>query len=357
MFTKKLKKRLLFISLVGLVFFRYFSAQPHYSNGQRLRITARVLEEPVQYGYSQSLSLRGLKIYLPLFPEISYGDKIVVEGEVQKGELINPKLIAVGENQNFLLKLRLRLITFYRIVLPEPHASLVAGITLGSKSEIPTDFWQTLKNTGVAHVLVASGMNVTLLAGFLVSLLTAFWPRRKALPLVLVATWLYSLMTGFDAPIIRAAIMASLTFTAQFLGKLASAWRVLVITALMMLLIKPLWLTDLGFILSFVATASLLLFEKSIRERLPALPKVLREGFSTSLAAQIGVTPILFVTFGQFNILSPLVNALVLWTVPLIMVTAGVGGFVGLVAPALGKLVLYLSYPLTWWFIKIVSIF
>jgi len=353
MFTKKLKKKLLFISLVVLIIFRFFATQPHYLDGQNLRITARVFQEPIRYSFKQSLNLLGLKIYLPLYPEISYGDRVIVEGEVKGGELINAKLISVTENKNWLYSLREKIINFYRSVLPEPHASLVAGIVLGSKSQIPADFWQSLKNSGLAHVVVASGMNVTFVASFLMSFLAVFLPRRRFLLPAFAGIWLYALLAGLDAPIVRAAVMGSLAFLAQRLGKVAAAWRILLISAVGMLLVKPLWLTDLGFYLSFVATGSLILFEKPIRERLAAIPTFFREGLATSLAAQIGVAPILFVTFGQFNIWSPFLNALVLWTVPPVMIIGAIGGLVGLVLPQLGKLLLYLVYPLTWWFVTI----
>ena len=127
-----------------------------------------------------------------------------------------------------------------------------------------------------------------------------------------------------------------------------------------MLIIYPQWISDLGFILSFVATGSMVLLQKKIGKALTFIPdifKVLREDFSTTLAAQIGVAPILFITFGQFNILSPLINTLILWTIPLIMIIGAIGGLVGLLLPALGRLILYLSYPLTWWFINIVKFF
>jgi len=124
-----------------------------------------------------------------------------------------------------------------------------------------------------------------------------------------------------------------------------------------MLVINPTWMGDLGFILSFVATGSLLIFEGRIHKKLKLIPEFLKEGLSTSLAAQIGVTPILFVTFGQFNILSPVVNALVLWTVPPLMIFGAVGGILGMTIPVMGKLVLYLSYPLLWWFVSVITFF
>jgi hypothetical protein len=101
-----------------------------------------------------------------------------------------------------------------------------------------------------------------------------------------------------------------------------------------------------------------MLFERRINSKLSNwIPNLFKEGLSTSLAAQIGVAPILFVTFGQFNPLSPIINALVLWVVPPLMILGTLGGVVGLVWPFLGKIFLILSYPMLWWFTKIVEIF
>lgn len=357
MSLKKLKTKLLFISLIILVIFRFLATRQIYVNGQKIRVTAKVLQEPIKYTWSQSLTLAGLKVYLPLFPEIQYGERVVIEGVVQDKKLTNAKLVTLEENKGFLYQFRQKIIEFYQKVLPESHASLLAGMVLGSKSGIPGDFWQALKKTGTAHVIVASGMNVSIVAGFLVGFMALFLPRRKTIPFVILGISLYSILAGFDAPIIRAGIMGTVAFLAQETGRLVSAWKALNFSALVMLLVKPEWLTDIGFILSFVATAALLLFEKPIRRRLLRVPEVLREGFSTSLAAQIGVSPILFVTFGQFNILSPLINALVLWTVPLITIIGMAGGIAGLVIPSLGRLILYLVYPLSWWFVTVIQIF
>lgn len=343
--------------LIILVIFRFFTTRPTFSDGQKIRITDRVSLEPIRYPTSQRILLSGLKIYLPTFPEIHYGDRVVVEGRVEGDKLIKAELISLSENQGVLFKTRKKLVGIFQKSLPEPHASLVAGVTLGSKSSLPVRFWESLKLSGTAHVVVASGMNVTLVAGFLMGILVIFLPRQRAVPAALLGIWVYSLLSGFDAPIVRAAVMGSVAFSAQALGKLYLAARALVLSALAMLVVWPDWLTDLGFILSFVATASLMLFERKIARFVRFAPGIFRQGFSTSLAAQIGVAPVLFVTFGQFNLLSPIINALVLWTIPPMTIIGGIGGIIGLMVPLLGKLILLLNYPLTSWFIWIVNLF
>lgn len=280
-----------------------------------------------------------------------------MEGTVENNKIINAKLVDLEKDENILLGFRKKIISFYQRSFPEPHSSLVAGIILGYKSEQTGIFWDSLKKTGTMHVVVASGMNVTFVAGFLMSILLIFLSRKKAILFTLLGIWIYAFISGFEAPIVRSTIMFSIALIAQLFGRLSFSTNALFLSAILMLIIKPIWIYDLGFILSFTATGSLMLFTKKVEKLLVFVPKYIKTDLNTTLAAQIGVVPILFVTFGQFNLLSPLVNVLILWTVPLIMIIGSIGGVIGLIIPELGKLILYLAYPLTWYFISIVGFF
>lgn len=350
-------KYLLWVFLIVLFFLRLLPSSPEYSDGQKIRISDRVTSEPFKYSYYQSISLRGLKIYLPIYPEISYGDFVILEGVVEGNKLEDPVLIERKESHGFLYRLRAKLLDNFRKSLPEPHASLLAGVTLGIKSGMPKDFWDALKKTGTAHVVVASGMNVTLVASFLIGLLTLFLPRGKAIIFAVVGVWFYAILSGFDAPIIRAAIMGSIAFVAQKVGRVTFAWRGLILSALVMLIIKPNWIGDIGFILSFLATAAILAFEPKFKKIFSFLPKIVREGFSTSLSAQIGVAPVIYLTFGQFNILSPIINTLIAPIIAPMTLVAGVSSLVGLIIPGIGKFLILLAYPLTSYFIGVVNLF
>ena len=343
--------------IIILIILRYFLLLPIYKQGDSVRITTRIYSDPIRYETAQYIKLENLKTYLPLFPEINYGDEVVVVGVVDGDKLKNPKLLSVNQNKNLTAKFRNNLISFYQSVLPEPYAGLIGGILLGNKGGLTSNFWQMVKSTGVAHVVVASGTNVTFIANYIFAIAIFFIPRRKAIWFVMLSILLYLFISGFEAPLVRAAIMVSTVYLAQLIGREINSWKVLLATVLVMLLVKPTWIGDIGFILSFVSTASLILFESRIRKKITFLPPFLKEGLSTSLAAQIGVTPILFVTFGQFNIWSPIVNMLVLWTIAPIMVIGAIGGLVGLVIPIFGKFIVWLSFPLLWWFVKMVEVF
>ncbi|MFC1600610.1 ComEC/Rec2 family competence protein [Patescibacteria group bacterium] len=331
--------------------FVYFESIPSYSGGTVIRIKDTVRSEPLRFKKSQYLRLKGYKIYLPKYPEINYGDEVIIKGVVDKDSLKKAELIKVNETTKILIKLRSRLIDFFQKSLPFRHASLVSGVVMGSKQGLDMQFWEKLKNTGTVHVVVASGMNVTIVAKFLITLLAIVLPRRKAIPFALVGIWSYSILSGFDAPIVRASIMGSLAFIAQELGRLYYAGRTLLITAVLMVLIKPEWIIDLGFILSFVATASILLIEEPINSFFKKVPSFLRSDLSATLSAQIGVAPILYASFGQFNLLSPIYNIAVLWTIPIITLIGMISGITSLVFVPLGQLILYLAYPFTSWFI------
>lgn len=340
-----------------MIFFRYFSVKSDCQNGDTIRITTTVASDPIIYGNYQYFSAAGLKVYLPIYPEINYGDKVILEGIVNNGELEKPKIVSIESLKSFGSNFRDNLINFYTSNLPQPISGLVSGIILGAKGSLSLDFWEKVKSTGVAHVVVASGTNVTFVIAFVFGVVNYFLPRKKTIPIVILSIILYLFMSGFQAPLIRASVMAVLTFWAQAVGRLSNAWRVLILTAGIMLVFNPNWINDIGFVLSFVSTGSIMLFEKTISKLFKKIPKIFREGFTTSLSAQIGVAPILFITFGQFNILSPIINMLVLWTIPYIMILGSIGAVIGLAVPILGKLILYICYPLMWWFTKIVELF
>jgi len=346
---------ILVLSILLLRLFFYWN-KTKYPDGVRVRISGKVMSEPVKYEYSQYLKFEGFKVYLPPYPEINYGDEIVVEGIVDDDKINTPALVKHLEAEGILFTYRKKVIDFYSRSLPKNHAALIAGVTLGSKLNISTEFWEQLKRSGTAHVVVASGMNVALVAGFLINFLIFYLPRRKAVPLTIIGVWIYALISGFEAPIIRAAIMGTITFSALELGRLSNAWRGLFISVAIMIFIRPEWIADYGFLLSFAATAGLLAFEARIRKRLNKFPSFLKEDLSTTLAAQIGVAPIFLYGFGGFNLLSPFYNVLVLWTIVPITLIGMAGGLIGIFFEPLGRLILYIAYPLTSWFIFIVKL-
>jgi len=214
---------------------------------------------------------------------------------------------------------------------------LLAGILLGVKKEMPEKFLKNLQETGTIHIVVASGYNISVIAGFLLNSLAVRIGRKKAILISFIGILVYTFIAGAQPPIVRAAIMGSLTYLAQLLGREKDGLWSLVLAAVIMLLVSPLILFDIGFQLSFTATAGILLLNPILKGK-------------TTLAAQIATLPILLANFGQVSWLSPLINALVLPAVPLIM-------SLGAMTVVAGQILAWLTWvPLTY-FVKIIELF
>lgn len=201
--------------------------------------------------------------------------------------------------------------------LPEPQASLLLGTLLGVTSGFPATFYEALRATGTLHVVVVSGYNISVLINTLARLLIVF-PLKIRFGITLAFIVFFVLLVGPEAPVIRAAIMGSIALLATVLGRQGDAMRALIFVAVVMLVFNPNWLTDLSFQLSFLATLGLILIFPLLDQIFPGRGVILREDLLVTLSAQIMVWPLLAYSFGRISLVSPLVNALLLWTIPLI---------------------------------------
>ena len=252
----------------GAYLLRLNATTPHYNEGDSVRLSGYISSDPQLYDRQLRLQVGDFSLFTPYPPEFSYGDRVSVEGTVHKGEygleLKNPKNLQLLEKSLPLSGLRQKILENYRALLPETHVALLAGITLGAKSNLDKDFFETLKRTSTLHVVVASGTNVSIVGGAILAMLAPYVGRKKALVASLAAITLYTLMVGLQPPIVRAAIMGTIGFTALALGRESNALRALFAASATMLLIWPQWLFDLGFQLSFLATFGVIVFSPVI---------------------------------------------------------------------------------------------
>lgn len=304
-------------------------------------------------GSVQDFSLAGLKIITWRDVDYQYGDKLIVSGSIKNKILEFPKIELQKQGEKGILgslyQLRQSFVRQYQKYLPEPQASLLSGIVLGSKERIPKEFAEGLRKTGTIHIVVASGMNVSILAGTMFSFLLLFLSRRLSIILSFVLIWFYVALAGGDPPIVRAGIMGSFSFLALGLGRELDAWRALGITAGLMLFLDPNLVTDLGFQLSFAATFGILFFNPLFSSWFKKVPSIIRNDLSQTLGAQIATLPIVLLNFGGYAPLSPLVNLLIVITLPVMMRL----GLIGLFVPV----VLWLAYPLLTYIVKMVELF
>ncbi len=203
--------------------------------------------------------------------------------------------------------------------LPSPQAELLSGILLGNKKDLPVGLKLALRDTSTLHIVVVSGQNLTLVAGLFLSM-AGLIKRKTAIILSFGAVIFYTLLTGVQTPVLRAAIMALLGFSAELFGRQKSGVWVLTITAGFMLLINPLWIGDLSFQLSYLATFGVIVLAPKLEKILNFLPPFIKQDLAITFGAQAMVMPVIIQNFHQLSFTGVFANLLVGWTMPFIMV-------------------------------------
>lgn len=349
-------KNIFWLIILLVILLRFISTKPDFKTGDKIRIKGTLSSEPTLSFGKAYFSLNNINVEVKEKEAIHYGDYVIVNGIWENGRIKNGEVESFIEKNNIFSLLRQRLLVFYAKFLTQPSASLVGGIVLGAKSDLPANFKQNLNSKGLSHIVVASGTNITILASFLVSVFIKRLSRKKTLILTIIFIWLYALISGLDAPIVRASTMSSIAFVGIIYGRIINTLKIVFLTGCIMLILSPQWLTDPGFLLSFATTISIILYQKKINNFLKKLPDVFKEDLSTSLAAQIGGIPIIYMFFGEFNLLSPFYNVLVLWTIPIIMFFGGVSALISLISGNIAYVFLIPIIPLLKYFIGIVNL-
>jgi len=208
--------------------------------------------------------------------------------------------------------------------LSEPQASLLNGIIFGIDLKSTKYFYQQLKTVGLLHLVVLSGMNISLLSA-LICQFTLKFGKYISLVISIFFIIFFVFFVGLQAPVVRAALVSIFTSVAIILGRKNVNFLALFFSFVFILIFFPQWISTISFQLSYAATIGLLWFNKN-----PPKNQVLKE-IKTSLSAQLLTTPIIFWYFKEVSLISLLANLLVGWTIaPLMML--------GLIAALLGKI-------------------
>jgi len=377
------KRVLIIVSIILLAvlllrFQQFYNSHPSYHDGQHITITTTLQSEPTIGSGGQKFTIRTpasqlISVTADISPHYHYGQVLEIDGQLQTTtfsdgstllKLSHPNIIVKKQADNvisaFANKIRLHTEALYNDALPQISANLLMGIVFGAKEQFPSNFWNDLQSVGVLHVIAASGMNVTFVSAALLATLGLFLRRRTALVIGSFGIIFYVFLVGFQASILRASIMGLLAFGASLLGRQNLAVFAVFVSGYLLLLYQPSFLFDVGFQLSFLATVGIMYLKPLLDEPVKRLGKVGELGgetFTTTLAAQLGTLPILLGVFGQIGLLAVLVNMLVLWMIPILMIFGSVAAIIGLVFPFLGKLFLYPVLPFLVYFQSVVSYF
>ncbi|MCL0046433.1 DNA internalization-related competence protein ComEC/Rec2, partial [Dehalococcoidales bacterium] len=357
----------------------------------RLHLSAREIKVDKEW---QEVSGTAL-LFVPRYPTYSYGDVLLVTGKLKtppqlndfdyKGYLAHqgiysimlyPKIEIWERGKGFkplewIYSLRTELSQTLAKLLPEPQASLAQGIILGIRDNIPQSIRDNFSHTGTAHLLAISGLHLSIIAGILLNLGIWLFGRRHYtyIWLALGIIWLYALLTGMNPPVVRGAIMASLFLIATLFGRQHSAFTALAFAAAIMVGINPQILWTASFQMSFLAMAGLIFFtpvfqaigRKAVKAKLGengvvvSIANFITDSFSVTLAAIMGVWPLIAYYFGIVSFVGPLATFLALPALPAIIIIGALAGGLGLIALPIAQAIAWLAWLLLSYILLVVN--
>ncbi len=339
-------------------------------------VVGKVLVEAPVYTeaqYGDRVRVTGALVTPPVYAGFSYRDVLARRGI---HALLEESTVTVLEahqaNRVLELLLRFRGYALARLhrLLPEPQASLLAGILLGVESGIPKPLEKSFSATGTSHIVAISGFNLTLLAGLFVWLarhVTGGRGETAETLVALIGLWLYTALVGSSWAVVRAAIMASVGIFARSKQRPAHAATLLAFAAWAMSALNPHVLWDVGFQLSVAATAGLIFFTDPLAQggrwlllrflspkRAAWVIAQLEEALFVTLAAQLTTTPIILVTFERLSLVTLLTNFLILPVQPFVMLFGGAALLPALLWLALGRPIGWVAWVFLTYTIEIV---
>ncbi len=288
-----------------------------------------------------------LEILARKSPPLRYGDEILIEGKANpiseekiiyaarhklSGTINFPKITIQSHGGGNAIKRGLdELQTVVKNtlgkILPTKESSFIAGLLLGDTGGFSQNFRDAIRKAGVSHIVALSGYNITIIIQSVAVALLGLVSRRGVFVLTILVALGFVIMTGADASIIRAAIMALVVGLAAHAEKIYSPRNTIALTCCVMLLANPyLLLGDLGFQLSFLSLIGIFYLAPALRKifYLGPNPGVWhwRENAINTIAAQAVVFPVLAASFKTVSLISILANVIILPLIPITMLLA-----------------------------------
>ena len=219
--------------------------------------------------------------------------------------------------------------------------AVVAAMALGDKSALTQELKDVYSVTGASHVLALSGLHL----GIIYTLLSLFVFRRRWQVLsqlvVILSVWAFVFLVGVSTSVVRSAVMLSIYALLSLGHRDRMSVNTLAFTAIVMLMVSPMSLFDVGFQMSYMAVLSILLFVPLLESIFTAeylmSHRVVRWIWgmvAVSLSAQIGTAPLIAYYFGRFSCYFLLTNFIVIPAAMLILYLS----LVVLVVPSLANL-------------------
>ncbi|MEG4168525.1 MULTISPECIES: ComEC/Rec2 family competence protein [unclassified Microcoleus] len=251
-----------------------------------------------------------------------------------------------GMQPSKIQAMRQRIVRSQLSQLNVPEGPLISAIALGKQAvDLPYNIRDSFVQAGVAHAIAASGTQVSMVLA-LVLALTRRFSKQLQFSFGVGALFFLVGLTGFEASVCRAALMGFGTLFALVLNRQVKPLGLLLIAATILLLVNPLWIWDLGFQLSFLATLGLIVTTPPLMAKLEWMPPAIASIVVVPIAASIWVLPLLLYVFSVVSPYSILVNIIAAPLLWILSIGGMVSALAGLIFPPAGSILAQLlDYP------------
>ena len=208
-----------------------------------------------------------------------------------------------------LRKLNKKVSKNVKYIFTRNSAILLNGFITGEKSNDEV-FDRVMVNTGLSHIVAVSGMHFSILIMLLGTILKRFGIDRRIVSLIsIVFSFVFAMFVGLSASVLRALIMiVVLSFADLISVERKSDIRLVLLTAILLIIYNPYIIYDVGFVLSFTSVSGIILFNDRIYNKFIKLPSVLNGIISVSLSSVIITFPFSIFYFGGFSLIFLLAN-------------------------------------------------
>ncbi|NJW53135.1 ComEC/Rec2 family competence protein [Salinimicrobium oceani] len=292
------------------------SLKTPFLEGEELLVstTPKVIPPPLnphQFDYSRFMAQKGNYRQLDLNSGIVKELPATAEGLRIKAAKFRKRIVSALSASNF----------------GSEELAVVQALLLGQKQDISAETYNNFSAAGAIHILAVSGLHV----GIILLLLNwIFAPLRRSKNgkiiktfLVVMSLWGFAILAGLSPSVVRAVTMFSFIAIGLEINRRTSTLNSVFLSLLLLLLIQPRWIFEIGFQLSYLAVISIILFQPLFSRLLEPKTKIGKYFWSlltVTMAAQIGVVPLSLFYFHQFPGLFFLTNLLILPFLGLILI-------------------------------------
>lgn len=289
----------------------------------------------LKYGYELLIPASCTLVDPPFNPaEFNYKKYLAHQNIYHQLFLYPKQYVIINHNAGnramaYALQQRQNLVQKFKANMHDTTAIAVAStLILGYKADLSNDVLQAYSKTGTIHVLSVSGAHVAILF-LLLNYVFGFLDSRKygklfKAILIVAIIWYYALLTGFSPAVCRAAVMLSLIIVGKTYSRYINMLNILAISAFFLLLYNPYFITDVGFQLSYLAVAGLVVFQPIVYGLVKVNNKWIDKLWalgSISIAAQVITFPLSAYYFHRFPVYFLISNLIIALPVMLIMYT------------------------------------